>query len=117
MRIHRRHSEVGGNSWISSTIAIAALGILGVLSSGCVEATGACVTHDYEDSPAVHFCHNDEMEGTCGSSGGYLQDFYADQSCAAVGFPFYCTTLDFEKHGLSGASRYISNAACDPRRP
>jgi uncharacterized membrane protein YgcG len=98
-------------------MATSALLAMAVLATGCDEdASGACVTHNKTRS--VYFCFEDKSESMCQADSSSSSDtFHEDRSCGSAGYSHWCTTTKMEKHGLSGASRYLSNSGCDPRIP
>jgi hypothetical protein len=84
-----------------------ALFVLLACASACSETeTGACVSHDEGNS----YCFEDREDFACSGT------FSSGRSCAAVGYPHYCTSEDMKDSGGTryAVSRYLDNRDCHP---
>jgi hypothetical protein len=84
-----------------------ALFVLVVSASACSETErGACVSQDEGNA----FCFEDREDFACSGS------FSSGRSCAAVGYPHYCTSADMKESGGThyAVSRYLDNRDCHP---
>lgn len=72
------------------------------------DVTGACISTDGASS----YCFEDKEDYVCSSG-----RFSAGKSCAAVGYPYFCTSEDMRASGTSdvyAVSRYLNNSGCNP---
>jgi hypothetical protein len=94
-------------TWRSSRLfllCLASAGLLQACDTG--DETGACVTTKPD---GTSYCFDDKS---------YCSDtHHVGSSCAAAGYPYFCTTEDMKNSGSHMyyyLSRYLNNASCNP---